>query len=244
MIRGKRIAIALGGTAAVLGGVLLAQELGLGSQYSLTEDLAPPRPVSGLGDITAEAPKLNGWPEYAEVLSRPLFNESRAPEEVEAPVIESAGTELNATLTGVIVSGQLQLAIVRDNETNESQRVRMGQPMEGKQAGWTLVELKPRMAVFQGSGAERKELELQVDTKGATAVAPVSPTPSAAPVAPSTPMVPVVPGPATTAGDPVAAQPGQPASAEEIRKRIEERRKQLREEAQRMLEQQNQGNKQ
>ena len=244
MIRGKRIAIVLGGSAAVLGGLLLAQELGLGSQYGLDDSSASPQPVAGLGEIAADTPKLNAWPEYAEVLSRPLFNESRAPEEVETQVVEATGTELNATLTGVIVSGQLQLAIVRDNETNESQRVRVGQPMEGKQAGWTLVELKPRMAVFQGGSAERKELELQVDTKGATAVVPVSPSPSAVPVATSSPMVPVVPGPGTTAADPAAAQPGQPASAEEIRKRIEERRKQLREEAQRMLEQQNQGNKQ
>jgi general secretion pathway protein N len=242
MIRGKRIAIALGGSAAVFGGLLLAQQFGLGSQYRLADELATPRAVAGLGDIAADTPKLNAWPEYAEVLSRPLFNESRAPEDIPTEVVENVGTELNATLTGVIVSGQLQLAIVRDNETNESQRVRMGQPMEGKQAGWTLVELKPRMAVFQGGGAERKELELQVDTKGATAVVPVSPGP--APVAAASPMMPVVPGPASTAVDAAAAQPGQPASAEEIRKRIEERRKQLREEAQRMLEQQNQGNKQ
>ena len=84
----------------------------------------------------------------------------------------------------MILSQDLQLALVRDNTNGETARVRVGKPLEGAMAGWTLVELKPRLAVFDGAGLGRQELELTVDTKG-TAPPPVAPP--AAPAAAATP---------------------------------------------------------
>jgi len=233
--RGRRTAIVTGAVAAVLALLAVALRMGLGTQFALARDEGPP-PTLALGQIRGEPPKLRAWVEYGELMARPLFNESRAPEaQPESGDAAADGTAqpLNVQLTGVILSGSLQLALVRDTTNGETARVRLGQPLEGPMAGWKLVELKPRLAVFDGAGLGRQELELTVDTKGA------APPPAAAPPAQApAPGAPVAANaqPATAPVAPAQA-PGQPASADEIRRRIEERRRQLREEAQRMLDQ-------
>ena len=235
MSRGRRTAIVVGAVAAVLALLAVALRLGVGSGYRLAED-AGPAPALAFGQIRGEPPKLRAWVEFGELVARPLFNESRAPEaqpESADAAAEGAAQPLNVQLTGVILSQDLQLALVRDNTNGETARVRVGTPLEGAMAGWTLVELKPRLAVFDGAGLGRQELELTVDTKG-TAPPPVAPPP-----APAAAAAPAAANAQPAAGTPAApAQaPGQPANADEIRRRIEERRRQLREEAQRMLEQ-------
>jgi general secretion pathway protein N len=244
MTRGKAIAAGLAGAAVLLGLLAVAQLSGLGTGFSL----AP------AGDAGARAPALAApegdpvamrpWSEYGEVLSRPLFNESRAPEATEpaGPGPEAAASALNVVLTGVVLTKDLKIAIVKDNESGKSLRVKLGQPLEGGQAGWTLAELKPRGAVFDGAQLGRQELELTVDTKGAPAPAP----PPGQPAQPAQPNqatamapVPAPPNQPPGAAAPATADNAQPqaATAEDIRRRIEERRRQLREEAQRMLEQ-------
>ncbi len=243
MIRGKRIAIVQGVVATVFAGVAALQAAGWGGNYSLLEDDADGRQPQRFARIAGEPAKLGPWDQYAEMLSRPLFNESRQPEEVATPTAtEGEGTAkplTETTLTGIILAGPVKIAMITNSANGETQRVKLGQPLEGDQSGWSLVELKPRSAVFEGAGAGRTELELTVDTKGATpappAVAQVAAPPGTAP--PNQGAVPPPPPPPNPTAVP---PPGQPASADEIRRRIEERRKQLREEAQRMLQEQNQ----
>lgn len=243
MTRGKRIAVVLGGVVIALGLLALAQSYGLGAGYTLDDDLADAKREDRLAALQREPVKLRPWDDYKDVLARPLFNETRAPELVEvsaSPGTEAETAPLNVALTGVIITRDLKIAMVKDNESGKTVRVRVGQPLEGSQSGWKLVELKPRGAVFDGDSLGRQELELVVDTKGAPAVAEQAP---AQPVV----AMPVDPNAGQVAANAAIAQPvptGQPANAEEIRRRIEERRKQLREEAQRMLEQQNSGQQQ
>jgi general secretion pathway protein N len=163
-------------------------------------------------------------------------NQSRTPEiappKIDEKLVEG---ELDAALTGVIVTETVKIAFVRDNKTNEVQRVKLGQPMEGEQSGWTLVSVEPRKAMFEGGG-QQAELELSVDEKGAPPPTPVLPAgPASMP-----PTQPVGDQPGSQPPQPVAQAQGQPANADEIRKRIEERRRQLREEAQRMMQEQQQ----
>jgi general secretion pathway protein N len=241
--RGKRIAAVLAGSVLVLGLVALAQSYGLGAGYTL-EKGAVAAPAERVATLQRDPVKLRPWEEYADVLSRPLFNESRTPEAVEVVAAdggEEQAAPLNVLLTGVIITKDLRIAMVKDNESGKTQRVRVGQPLEGSQAGWKLIELKPRGAVFDGDSLGRQELELTMDTKGAPAVAPEAP---AQPMVAAPPMDPnAAAAQAMVANGSTATPPppaGQPANAEEIRRRIEERRRQLREEAQRMLEQQQQ----
>jgi general secretion pathway protein N len=277
MIRDKRIAVSLGSAAAVLALVAVAQYAGVGSGYSLDEpDSADGGGTTTVAALGGEPVRLPPWSEYGEVLARPLFNESRAPElQASTAAVDPAAAgnanPLNATLSGVIISGDVRLALVTDNAKGETFDVRVGQPLEGDQSGWTLVELGPRGAVFEGVGLGRQSLELETDAKGsvpgaappppapapvaaqvpvqaaapAQAAAPPPPPPQPAGIVTNTGLVLPPPGgvpqnaqPAADGGAADAAQ--QVANADEIRKRIEDRRRQLREEAQRMLQQQNQ----
>jgi general secretion pathway protein N len=235
VILGKKIAIGLGAASGLLALLAAGQGMGLGAGYSLAPATgeapadAPPPALAG------EGARMRPWGDYGQVLARPLFNESRAPEiEESAGEGEAPATQpLTVALTGVILTRELQIALLTDPAKNETERVRVGQPLAGERAGWTLVELRPRAAVFEGAGLGRTELELTVDVQGAGA-----PPPAPAPAAAAAQPAPAAPPPGAA---PAAAQaPGQPASAEEIRRRIEERRRQLREEAQKMLQQGNQ----
>lgn len=237
MTRGKAIAAGLAGIAALLGMFAMAQWSGLGTGYSLADAGEEGEREGALVALDREPVAMKAWTEYGEVLARPLFNESRAPEE--QPPTEGEGTmttaALNVTLTGVVITHDVKIAMVKDNATGKTVRVKLGQPLEGDQSGWTLAELKARGAVFDGAGLGRQELELTVDTKGAPAPEAPAPPPNQ-----TTAMAPV-PDPASTEKGAPPAQPAeaapQAATAEDIRRRIEERRRQLREEAQRMLEQ-------
>lgn len=252
MTRGRRIATGLAATAGVLLVVVLAMAFGLGRGYSLADldadDAPPPVEVS----LTAEMPRMPAAATYADVLVRPLFNESRQPEALpDAGVAASpaASAPLNVSVSGIIITPDARIALVTNNANQQTERVRVGQPLGGDQSAWTLTELKPRAAVFDGGSLGTQEIELTTDTAGipATGSASVQPPavdPAAAAQAPAGPAT-VLPG-ALSLPTPGAAAEQQgvqtaPAGApteEEIRKRIEERRRQLREEAQRIMQQQ------
>lgn len=235
MILARKIAIALGSVAGALALLAVAQGMGLGSGYSLEPAEAAAASDTPSLALERDTARMRAWGDYGQVLARPLFNESRAPEvEETADAGEAAAAQpLTVTLTGVILTRGLQIALVTDPAKNETERVKVGQPLTGERAGWTLVELKPRAAVFEGAGLGRQELELAVDVQGAAPAMP-APAPVAPPATTATAQDPANPQPAAA-----APAPGQPASADEIRRRIEERRRQLREEAQKMLQQGN-----
>jgi len=234
MTPARRISIGLLGLAGTFGAFDVAQRLGLGTGYALPESVrgTPAAPLS----LKRDAFKLPVWTEYAMVLDRPIFNEDRKPTPVSATVSDKpAGVEvqpLNATLTSVIITPTVKLAIVKDNTTGVSEVVRVGRPLPGEQKGWSLVEVSPRGATFEGQGLGKQSLELAVNEvsagvqmmPGNVAEAGKVPPPALSPAGAGA----ATPPPA--AEDDAASQ----ARAEDIRKRIEERRRQLREEAERM----------
>ena len=213
---------------------------GLGGRYSLHPDdpsQVPPLPVV---DLSRAQNPLGALSEYAVVGERPLFNADRRPlpppEAAEGPA-EAAPppVPLDVLLTSVVISGDLRIAIVQDKKTNKSQSVRVGNALSGEQANWKLVELGPRKAVFEGPTG-RSEAELRVfDGSGGeapTAVAGPEPVVSTDPAVAAQNAA--AAAQAAANGQVLQDNPQTPeARAELIRKRIEERRRQMREEAER-----------
>jgi len=242
MTRGKRIAIVLGALAGVLALLAISQQAGVGRGFRTLAGGAP-ADVPKFTGLERESQKLAEFDQYGDIVAQPLFNETREPEEI----VETGATgeeaaasaaPLNVALTGVMITPDVQIAFVRDNATNEVRRVKVGNPLEGEQSGWKLVELKARGAVFEGEGLGKQEVELTTDTRGAT---PTAAPPVVAAVADPNAPVPPPPDPNATPAQNAGLQPGEQtvaANADEIRRRIEERRKQLREEAQRMMQEQ------
>jgi general secretion pathway protein N len=199
---------------------------GLGGRYSLHPDDASRVPELPRLDLSRAQNPLKPLGEYAMVGERPLFNADRRP--LPVPVDPNAGGDnsaptlvpLDVVLTSVIISGDMRVAILQDNKSKKTQSVRVGASIEGEQSGWKLVELGPRKAIFEGASG-RNEVELRVfDGSGGE-----SPTA----VASSADAPPQDPAAVAAAADPQSPE----ARAELIRKRIEERRRQMREEAER-----------
>lgn len=224
--------------------VLVVVQAGLGERYALHPDDASRVPELPRLDLSRAQTPLGALTDYAQVGERPLFNADRRPLPPPNAPADAAGTAappppLDVTLTSVIISGDTRIAIVLDKKTNKSQAVKVGDSLAGEQSAWKLVELAPRKAVFEGPTG-RNDADLRVfDGTGGEA-----PTAMAAPPPPPQEGVPppdqqVNPQAAAAAASAAAvanpqAQPQTPeARAELIRRRIEERRRQMREEAER-----------
>lgn len=200
--------------------VLLAALAGLGGAVELHPDdpaLAPPLPQSERGDL---APALEPIAAYAEVYERPLFSPDRRPQSVQLAAAAEAGTE-GLLLTSVILTPQLHMALLRDGAEGPTLRVREGEALPGRPS-WRLVEISPREAVIEGGDGRRQLLLRVFDGKGGE-----NPTPTSHPTrqANAPPQAPAA------APAPAGANETPSSRAEEIRRRIEARRAQLREAA-------------
>ena len=136
---------------------------GFGGRYSLLDDdpkLAPPLPKVPLA--SARSP-LGPLEIYAEAANRPLFYPDRKPIAVHVPGQTDADAQpLDVTLTSIIITPSLQMAIVQDNKTKKSLRAREGQALGDPYTGWKLVAMTPRSVVFDGGAQGQTTLQLRV----------------------------------------------------------------------------------
>lgn len=210
-------------------GVLVLMSAGLGYVWNKpansgvsNDELAaqfegePRQMISELGPIS----------EYREVTERPLFDESRRP----VLLVDGEGLDLDemlgsadapdVRLTGVIITPDVKLAMLRPSSSNQSVVAHEGEELEGEYYGWSVSDVKPRSVVLASRDGESIQLDLQVNTR--RIAEPPKPEPQVANAANNT---------QSELGQ-RADQGGQPLSrAEEIRQRIAERREELRRQA-------------
>ena len=196
--------------------------------------------------LTRTEPRLGAYANYMEVGQRPLLMPDRRPGIT--PSADGQGTsDLDVTLTSVMITSRLQVAILTDNKDASSRRVRMGETVAG--SNWRLVQLEPRRALLEGPTGQRELLLRVFDGKGGQAPTPsvvgAEPQPEAdAQAASSDASQPQPPQPAQTAEGRLAETPTpaarpegtgaavtQEQQVEAIRRRIEARRAQMRAEA-------------
>ncbi len=234
---------------AVLVAVLALFGLG-GYVPPLKLDPAQLPPIPRLAPAPPE--RLGPLSSYTAMQQRPLFYASRTPQPFYLsgePGDGNAGFDF--VLSSVLITPQLKLAILQPSAGGEGLRVREGEAPAGYPQ-WQLVELAPRSAVFDGPEG-RRTLELRLYAGDAGVPPPAgAPVPGGGDMAPapkstggpaprqSVPVQPV-PVPAQMAGQETTksvspavpvAEPEVQTSAEQmdaIRKRIEERRRRLRE---------------
>ena len=236
--------------AALAGWAVLAWLLALfGMGGSIRPLPADPSLVQALPQLRPPAAeRLGPMSQYSETGARPLFSENRQP----VPFFisgEEGGEQpqsFDFVLSSVLITPALKMAILQTTEGGESVRVKLGEAPESA-PNWQLVEINPRSVVIAGPEG-RKTLELRVfDGLGGEAPTAMSP-----PLPPG-PVQQVQPPRRSTAPTPDSARPP-PASADAmspqaesaapepeltteqqmdlIRKRIEARRAQLREQEQ------------
>ncbi|MEO8672530.1 MAG: hypothetical protein ABI411_14525 [Tahibacter sp.] len=236
----KMITMGLAGVCGVFGIAAVLAALGAGRGYGWLNADGQAEPLQSVRRIDGEAVALPPEPEFADIQRRPIFNEDRKPTPIVA-VDPNAGSTLpavplNVTLTGVMLTESgLRLAMFQDNAKNEPVSLRIGMPLPGDQQVWTLTEIQPRKVVFKNATDETSEIELQV-APGAL----VPPVPRGGPQPPGSPAMPptMPPGGSGSATAPPNGEP--PDRAAELQRRIEERRREMREQAEKLRQQQDQ----
>ena len=231
----------LGGLAVLLGGLLALQFTGVGSGIDGAEPPEPgvsmrpgPEPVA----MAAQA-GLKPYKEYDAITDRPLFNENREPwvpppevaiEDPDENETDVEAVELDVRLTGVIISPAMRIALLSDNKSKQSMAVREGMPLEGPLGEWEVESIAPRRVDFRSS-LTAKVAEVELSVNGA-ALAGGAPAPTRTAVNANTDSSEDI------SGDLREEQDAE-SRAEELRRKVAERRAQLRAEAARRAEENN-----
>lgn len=222
-----RMTVVLAAACGLSGLLVLLFWLGVGTGYSfLPPDPDASHKLPSLSAIEKQNFQMADYPHFAEITQRPLFSEDRRPipldQEQDDGKPEAPPVPLQVQLTGVIITPDLKMALLKDRMTNKDVNLKEGMPLPGQQATWLLVEIDPRKVVFKNEQDDISEVELSVSkTNG-----PPSPR-IAAPGRPDA-------GP----------NPPESDAQKSLRERIEARRKQLREQARKMRAQQQRANEQ
>ncbi|HEX7802068.1 MAG TPA: hypothetical protein VF471_04870 [Pseudoxanthomonas sp.] len=245
--------------AALAGWALLAWVLalfGMGGQIRPLAD--DPSLVNALPKLPQQAPeRLGPLAQYSEIAARPLLSQSRKPQPffIQGQEGGEQPQTFDFILTSVLITPQLQMAILQPSQGGEGVRLKVGDAPESAQ-GWRVAEIHPRSVVIQGPEGPRT-LELRIfdglsgQPPSASPVSPgsappVQPPATAVPPPPSTSAVmttpsrpmPVPPAGKASPAPPSGSQPQAetPMTTEQqmeaIRQRIEARRAQLRQQGQ------------
>lgn len=148
----RRLTQPLAAAALVLGVSLLGLFAGLGRAVHW----AAPRPVPPLPAATAAAALPAPLPldQFAAIWQQPLFSPDRK------PTVHAAGNNSNlgeVQLTGIILTRDLRMALLRDKKSGQEMRVHQGDTLPD--GSWTLTQVRSRSALFDSSSG-RAELKL------------------------------------------------------------------------------------
>lgn len=207
-------------------------------------DRIPSSGQAEVDEIQVDVPDtgLAAFDEYSAIMERPVFfSDRRLPvveladegdddefgdEELEA---EEEVADLRAGVAGIVITPEMKLAMVRDEAAGKTVVLREGMSLDGEQAAWMIESILPREVSFVSVDGRRADLELKVHTSGLTVQ---TPRPESQQVAQQ-----------RDAGEPsepteerrTREEPSDDARAraEEIRRRVAERRAELRAEAER-----------
>ncbi|MGH8084213.1 MAG: type II secretion system protein XpsN [Lysobacter sp.] len=196
--------------AAVAGWALAAWLLAAAGMGGAVEPLADdPGLLQPLPPVRPSPPlRLGPLGQYDAIASRPLFSEDREPQPffLQGEGEESEDRAFDYVLTSVLITPQLEMAILQPREGGESVRVRLDHAPQSHPA-WRLVGLDQRSAVFEGP-----EGPLTLQLRVYDGVGGERPTAVARPRQADRSRIPIIPPPRAGRVDDAVAKP--PAAVE------------------------------
>lgn len=148
----RQLTPVLAAIAVVLGAALLLLLSGVGrsAHWNAPRTLAPLPPAGNPADLPQPVPLQ----QFALVWQKPLFSPDRKPVAHAADGGSSLG---DLDLTGIILTSSLRMALLHDKNGDKQVRLHEGESLPDGSV--TLVEVRPRSALFDSS-AGRTELKL------------------------------------------------------------------------------------
>lgn len=229
--------------------IVLQRQLQWGGSYSWLPDV-PTEPDAVLKvPLKESSHRLESEFAFQEINNRSLFSKDRtAPLKVSKPAETTQDVPkvpLTAQLTGIVLTPNRKVALLRNAGGDQSYRLREGMPFPGELAGWRVMQINARSVIFDGGeGQGQVELKLDVAKGAPTSTAPTIPVVPQVAGAPPVPPVDTsklataaaLPMPAPGAPPPPPPPPSadQAAREAEVQRIIEERRAQMRAEAERL----------
>jgi general secretion pathway protein N len=239
--RNNLLTVLLLATIAVLGLAMAVQFIVMGRA---DPDRIAPRGSTQVDRVEVDVPDtgLAEITTYGSITERPVFFSDRQLPVIEMPTEEELAAaelepveeeapveELKAAVAGIIVTPDLRLAMIRDDAANETVVLREGMSLEGEQAAWRLDSIDPRQVNFISVDGRESLLELSVNTSslaaGSSGLSSRGEDQNPAPGQGDDQSQPTDPE--------VSQQSDARARAEEVRRRVAERRAELRAEAER-----------
>jgi hypothetical protein len=166
----KRLsALLLIGAAALVG--LLAYEAQQGIALRDGVLALKTRPSATPPALKPEPPfQLQTLSSYSPIVEQPLFVSSRAPAKVETTV--SAAPPVQFELTGIALSAQESVVLLRNAKTGKTERLKTG---EKTKDGLALDSAKPNSATIDQNG-QKVALDLEVSLSGNRRASPAQPS--------------------------------------------------------------------
>ncbi len=248
--RRKLTVVLAASCAAMMLFLLLQRQLGWGANFTtLPEGASPPESSPELPQSEFNADMASELT-YLEINDRSLFTQTRtaptkavATAEVVKPAIPPV--PLTAQLTGVVITPTRKVALLRNAGGDQTYRLREGMPFPGELAGWRVTQISARSVVFDG-GADQGQVELKLDVAKGSPQSGQAGLPFIPQVQGNSPVPPMsdnskfntaamaMPVPGVPPPPPPPPSADQAAREVEVQRIIEERRAQMRAEAERM----------
>ncbi len=175
LLKDNIVATGLLGFAAIV--LLLALVMQLTGDLNLTEaDLSESQVA---GPFAGGGFSLPGELEaYTVIDERPLFNTTRRPIAIDDVSTAEGFAEtgevqpLNAALTGVVIVDNKMIVVLQDNDSKQFVRTSVGAGMDGVFADWRVEEIGPRSVTLTSFDGESMQLDMQIAKS--TPAAPVA----------------------------------------------------------------------
>lgn len=124
---------------------------------------AEPQAVKGESlPMPPQPPLMPPLSSYAEIVERPLFNETRRPPPApETPVVAAQINPTQFRLEGTALTAKQRVAVLRDTRTNQLHRLAEGDQLDG----WQVSSVQAG-TIALSQGAQTLQLELERPTQG------------------------------------------------------------------------------
>jgi general secretion pathway protein N len=145
----------------------LQKLLGIGTGYSLLSGEELPISADLMKPLVQSQESLGPEAEFLEINTSFLFTKDRVPPQPPKPPGEGEAEKvvppvpLNLQLTGVVITPDKRIAMLRATDGQATFRVHEGRPLPGERAGWTLKQVSNRSVMFDGGTNGEQELMLQ-----------------------------------------------------------------------------------